>query len=236
MLRGSPGQVSSGGEQHGSMLSARKGAGRSQPANFLGSRATPGCLSFPSPLYLQVLSLSGQDPFPGGHEQPTGARVQYGMSVFSGGAGLGWLLALLHAWQRRGEPCPQQAGLVNRPWEYYFPAAAQSLETWPHWPQSYSCGLSLATLESRIRDFSLTVQSRGLACVLGAASSRVSLCRGDPGLQHLSLLPPGREGLCSGPSSPQPASAEPWSPPAGCVFPPVLVGLPGCVCILSRVS
>lgn len=47
MSRGFPGQFSSGGEQHGSVLLACKGAGRSQPANSLGSRATPGCLSFP---------------------------------------------------------------------------------------------------------------------------------------------------------------------------------------------
>lgn len=66
--------------------------------------------------------------------------------------------------------------------------------------------------------------------------SWVSLCPGDPGLQHLSLSPLGREGPCSGPSFPQPGSAEMRSPLAGCLFLAVLVGLPGCVCILSRMS
>lgn len=53
----------------------------------------------------------------------------------------------------------------DRPWQYYFLAVARSLEIWPHWLQGCSCGLSLATLESRMRDFSSAMQSGGLACV-----------------------------------------------------------------------
>lgn len=51
----------------------------------------------------------------------------------------------------------QQAALVPGLGNNYFPAAAQSLETWPCWLRTYSCELSLATLESKTRDFSLTV-------------------------------------------------------------------------------
>lgn len=146
------------------MLLACKGAGRSQPANSLGSRATPGCLSFPSPLHLQVLSLSGQEPFPGGHEQPMGAVSNTGYLGFLERGGLGGLTALLRAWQKARQAVSPASSACDRPWEYYFPATARSLETWPRWLQSCSCGLSLVTLESRTRDFSSAMQSGGLAC------------------------------------------------------------------------
>lgn len=72
MLRGSLRQVSSRGEQCGSVLLAHKGVGRSQSADSLSSRAAPWCLSFPPPLHLLVLSVSGQELFPGGHKQTVG--------------------------------------------------------------------------------------------------------------------------------------------------------------------
>lgn len=100
MLRGSLTQVSSREEQCGSVLSAHKDVGRSQPADSLGNRAAPWCLSFPPPLHLQVLSISGQELFPGGHKQPMGPMSNVACLGFLEQGGLGWLHTLLYAWQR----------------------------------------------------------------------------------------------------------------------------------------
>lgn len=97
MLRGSLRQVSSRGEQCGSVLSAHTGVGRSQPAASLGSRAAPWCSAFPPPLHLQVLSVSGQELFPGGHKQTMSSVACLG---FLERGGLGGLHTLLCAWQR----------------------------------------------------------------------------------------------------------------------------------------
>lgn len=110
MLPGSLRQVSSRGEQCGSVLLAHKGIGRSQPADSLGSRATPWCLAFPPPLHLQVLSVSGQELFPGGHKQTMSSVACLGFLEWDG---LGELHILLCAWQRvRLSSVPQQAALV----------------------------------------------------------------------------------------------------------------------------
>lgn len=99
-----------------------------------------------------------------GKSSPWGPVSSVGYLSFLEQGGLGGLPASLHAWQRARRAVSPASSALDRPWEYYFPAAAWSLETWPHWLQSYSCGLSSATLESRTRDFILTVQSKGLAC------------------------------------------------------------------------
>jgi len=93
-----------------------------------------------------------------------GAMSSAGYLSFLEQGGLGGLPALLRAWRRVRRAVSPASSARDRPWEYDFPAAAQSLETWPHWQRRYSCGLSLATLESRTRNFSLTRQSGGLAC------------------------------------------------------------------------
>lgn len=162
MLRGSLRQVSSRGEQCGSVLSAHKGVGRSQPADSLGNRATPWCLAFPPPLHLQVLSVSGQELFPGGHKQTMSSVACLGFS------GVGWFGRAPHfavcMAEGEVEQCPPTSSARCWPWEYYFPAAGWSLETCSHWLQSCSSGSSLATLESRMKVFSSTMQSRGLVC------------------------------------------------------------------------
>lgn len=138
----------------------------------------------------------------------------------------------------QGERCPQQAALVTGlgntifqlqpgPWRPGLAGCGDVAVGFPWLPWEAGQGISAQRCRAKDRP--------AMVCV--------SICflLGEPvwwwpGLQHLLLSPLGRKGPCSRPSSPQPGSAEPRSPRAGCLFPAVLLGLSGCVCILSRVS
>lgn len=194
MSRGSLGQVRSGGEQRESVLSACRGAGRSQPAESPGGRAIPGCLPFPSPLHLRVLSLSAQEPLPGGQEQPMGACVRYGMS---GCSGAGWFGRAPHftVCMAQGKvssvPSKQRSRqalgiLFSSPVPGGLACLAVKLWLWasPGCPGKQGEGFHLSRAKRR---------ADLRCCVLGAPSSLASLCAGDPGLQHLSLSHPGRK-------------------------------------------
>lgn len=158
MLHGSLRQVSSRGEQCGSVLSAHKGVGSSQPADS-GHQSCTMVLILSS-----TLAPVSPQCFREGTSSPWGPCPVWGMSGFSGMGWFGRLHALLCAWQRVSWSVSPTSIAHCRPWEYYFPAAGWSLGTCSHWLQSYSSGSSLAILESRMKVFSSTTKSRGLAC------------------------------------------------------------------------
>lgn len=144
-----------------------------QLARVLGKASLPtlwaaeppqGAYPFLRPCTCKSLVFQGRSYFLEGTSSPWGPVSNMGCLGFLECGGLGGLPALLHAWQRARRAVSPASSAHDRPWECYFPAADWSLETWPRWLRSYSCGLSLATLESGVRDFSSPVQSGGLAC------------------------------------------------------------------------